>query len=179
MTTTRADAHDLDKLERWRPGLEGKDESTFPVFAIFLVSAEDRLAHDIFRKYRDSFTKGNAGFHHLVIFGQHGLSTAVTGFLAELNRPMETLPCLALASDAGAREVNVLNLPAGGHPAPVPALEKNDNLDQPWQLVLDQVESAVEKGSKLVDLAGIPGVTTLELKDKSLIGLVKGLLSKS
>ena len=179
MATNRADSHDLDKLDRWRQGLEaleGADKSTFPVCAIFLVSGEDRQSHDIFRKYRDSFEDRKAGFHHLVIFGQHGISSTVTGFLAQINLAKESLPCLALATGPGAQEVHLYTLPPGGHPGLAPALEREHNLGEPWQLVLDQVEAAVDSGWPGACFPAAEGGRTLSLEGKNLLDLVKDLL---
>ena len=179
MAATRADSHDLDKLDRWRQGLEALEaagQSTFPVCAIFLVSEADRQSHDIFRKYRGSFEERNAGFHHLVIFGQHGISTTVTGFLAQINLAVESLPCLALASGPGAREVHLYKLPPGGHPGPAPALEREHNLNEPWQMVLDQVEAAVDSGRPVAGLCAAEVGRSLSLEGKNLLDLVTDLL---
>ena len=69
------DNHDLDKLTRWHEGLISKTDGGFPVCAVFFTSGEDRRAHDIFRVYRTAFEELGAGFHDLVIFGQHGVSS--------------------------------------------------------------------------------------------------------
>ena len=78
---SHADRHDLDKLARWRDGLSEAEESVFPVLAAFLVTGENREAHDIFRRYRSKFEELAAGFSSLVIFGQHGTSTTMTTML--------------------------------------------------------------------------------------------------
>ena len=171
---SRADNHDLDKLDRWRQGLEGADDGAFPAYAIFLVGPEDRLSHDIFRKYRDNFGQGNAGFHNLVIFGQHGVSTTVTGFLSRLGLPPDSIPCLVLATASSGARASILPLPAGGHPGPEPRLEREDNLEQPWQLALDQVEEAVRNSAGL-DLSNVPEVTEATLGGEELSGLVRSL----
>ena len=92
MATKHSDTHDLEKMERWQQGLKGELETRFPVYAIFLASGEDQLSHDIFRKFRKSFEEKDAGFHHLIIFGQHGISTVITGFLEHLDLPLGSLP---------------------------------------------------------------------------------------
>ena len=176
MATTHADTHDLEKMERWHQGLKGEIEIRFPVCAIFLASGDDQLSHDIFRKFRKSFEKRDAGFHHLIIFGQHGISTAVIGFLEYLDLPLGSLPYLSIASDVRAREITLFKLPPGGHPGPAPALTRDKNLEKPWQMILDRVESAVDTGSTSVDLAGISGESTVSLNEKSLTGLVESLL---
>ena len=72
--TSRADTHDLDKLHRWQKDLEAVSPDAPPVYAIFLVSERDTMAHDVFRSFRTSFEEHGLGFAHLVIFGQHGVS---------------------------------------------------------------------------------------------------------
>ena len=58
-----ADRHDLDKLGRWKAGLDGAaDSAPFPVGAIFLVGPQDRAAHDVFRRYRSIFEELGGGF---------------------------------------------------------------------------------------------------------------------
>ena len=47
-----AGRHDWDKLGCWKLGLDAADAAPFPVCAIFMVSAQDRVAYDIFRRYR-------------------------------------------------------------------------------------------------------------------------------
>ena len=75
--TTRADSHDADKLQRWRKDLSDSPSGGFPVYAAFLVSEKDKSAHNVFRRFRTSFEEQGAGFGNLVIFGQHGISSAV------------------------------------------------------------------------------------------------------
>ena len=97
---SHADRHDLDKLARWKEGLDSAVDSelaVFPVCAIFLVSPEDRASHDIFRRYRSAFEELGGGFHHLVIFGQHGVSTTQVAFLAEVGLEQASVPLLAIA----------------------------------------------------------------------------------
>jgi hypothetical protein len=91
-----ADAHDLDKLARWRRSLSEDGCCGYPVSAIFLVSERDRAAHGIFRRFRSSFEALGAAFHHLVIFGQHGASSTVRGLSKELGLDPESLPSLVL-----------------------------------------------------------------------------------
>ena len=74
-TAETPDSHDFGKLTRWHEGLVSESGSSFPACALFLASGEDNRAHDIFRVYRSAFEELGAGFHDLVIFGQHGTST--------------------------------------------------------------------------------------------------------
>ena len=161
-------------MERWQQGLEAPDLGAFPAYAVFLVGPDDRLSHDIFRKYRDSFAAYDAGFHNLVIFGQHGVSTTVTGFLSRLGISRDLLPCLLLASGPAVHEAGMVQLPAGSHPGPEPRLNREDNLDQPWQLALDAVEETAKGGGHL-DLSSVPGARTVGLGGEDLFGLVKSL----
>ena len=114
---SHADRHDLDKLARWKEGLDAdvdSDKAGFPVCAIFLVSPEDRVSHDIFRRYRSAFEELGGGFHNLVIFGQHGVSTTQVAFVAEVGMEQASVPLLAIApmgDDTG--NVACLELPKG------------------------------------------------------------------
>ena len=110
---THADRHDLDKLKRWKRDLEAMPEDAPPVFAVFLVSAGDRVAHDIFRAFRDSFQERNLGFCHLVIFGQHGVSETAKRLQAELDLPEEALPALVFFGEDTGVNPGVVPLPAG------------------------------------------------------------------
>ena len=48
-----AGRHDWDKLGCWKLGLDATaDSAPFPVCAIFMVSAQDRVDYGIFRRYR-------------------------------------------------------------------------------------------------------------------------------
>ena len=95
---THADRHDLDKLTRWRKDLEATPEDAPPVFAIFLVSGEDRAAHDVFRAFRASFEEQKLGFAHLVIFGQHGASETARRLRARFGLDEGAGPSLVLFS---------------------------------------------------------------------------------
>ena len=113
---SHADRHDLDKLARWKEGLDSADAGSevFPVCAIFLVSPEDRASHDIFRRYRSAFEELGGGFHHLVIFGQHGVSTTQVAFLAEVGLEQASVPLLAIAPMGNvAGNVVCVELPKG------------------------------------------------------------------
>ena len=133
---SHADRHDREKLDRWRQGLDDSQPDPFPVCAVFLVSESDQAAHDTFRKFRDSFESRNSGFHNLVIFGQHGVSTTVKGLLAELDLPSDELPWLVIAGGAEAEQVTVLPLPPGdGTQDPMP------------EDLLGHLESEIDRGT--------------------------------
>lgn len=110
---SRADTHDLDKLKRWQKDLEATPEDALPVFAIFLVSGEDKAAHDVFRAFRSSFEELNLGFAHLVIFGQHGVSETARGLQAKFGLEGVAGPSLVLFSDESSQP-RVVSLPPGG-----------------------------------------------------------------
>ena len=128
---SHADNHDRDKLRRWQSDLAAVAPDAPAVYAIFLVSEADKAAHDIFRTFRTSFEERfedrEAGFAHLVIFGQHGISATLRRIQAELDLLPEELPTLALfggdAEDAEYITADVISLPRGGvaHPTPAPA----------------------------------------------------------
>ena len=84
MSINRADRHDEDKLERWLTALLEDSSNDFPIHALFLVSESDQYAHGIFREFRSQFEQSGAGFQHLVILGQHGISTSELGLLIRL-----------------------------------------------------------------------------------------------
>ena len=181
MAATRADTHDLDKLDRWRKGLEEAQTGAFPAIAIFLVSEVHRLSHDIFREYRTSFETRGAEFHHLVIFGQHGISTTVTGFLRQACLDLDCLPSLALVTGPEATQAHLVPLPTGERPDPDSSLDAEVGPGQkqetvaPWRVTLDRLETAVDTGSARVDYSGIAGLRTVDLGRLDLMGLVSEL----
>ena len=108
------DSHDLDKLTRWHEGLMSASGQGFPVCALFLASGEDNRAHDIFRVYRTAFEELGAGFHDLVIFGQHGMSTTCSALIPGLRLPGLQTPALVLISSGESGLVfHTAGLPAG------------------------------------------------------------------
>ena len=94
MSINRADQHDEDKLKRWLSALLEESSNDFPIHALFLVSESDQYAHDIFRGFRSKFEQSGAGFQHLVILGQHGISKSELGLLSCLELLPECVPCL-------------------------------------------------------------------------------------
>lgn len=200
MTTSHADNHDRDKLARWyrdlasSPGplsishgegvsrlVEMGVRPQFPVYAIFLVSANDRTAHDIFRQFRSSFEARAARFEHLVIFGQHGVSSTVQGLLAEFgwfaggsgSKPAPTIPVLVLAGGPSATTIHALPLPVGSRGDQRVVSTSVEH----WQDVLAYVEGAADDAKETVDLASLPELTAHQLGGRSLVELVGRLLN--
>ena len=174
---SHADRHDLDKLARWKEGLDAaadNGEAEFPACAIFLVSPEDRASHDIFRHYRSAFEDLGGGFHHLVIFGQHGVSTTQVAFLAEVGMEQASVPLLAIAAmgdDTGS--VACVELPKG---------ERDGDLDdsQDWGAALEAVR-VTASGNAGLSFDGVAGVKTGALRRGPLsasVGIVLGELSQ-
>ena len=143
---SHADRHDLDKLKRWHSGLRAAESAAapgggFPVCAAFLVTGEDRAAHDIFRLYRSAFEELGGQFHHLVIFGQHGLSgTAAAmqdGLGAELPLPL----LLLFPGDTGTEAACLaVPLPPGTHDELPPDCRE-------WEQTLAQIRRAAAQGA--------------------------------
>ena len=113
MTASHAENHDRDKLGRWQKDLVSSTPGKFPVYAVFLVSHEDRAAHNVFRAFRSSFEARGAGFEHLVIFGQHGVSSVLLRLLSQFGLTDEEVPTLALFSDLHAEAVHNVALSPG------------------------------------------------------------------
>lgn len=170
--SSRADTHDLDKLARWHRGLTANGPGQFPVYAVFLVSAGDQASHDIFRKFRSSFEARHAGFERLVIFGQHGVSSTTRSLLDEFGLPQEAIPTLALLTPSEAATVYTLPLPTGDAGGSTPGQTAG-----PWQDVLAEVESAMERGEQRIDLTSFPRVARRQLDNGPLDKLVGKLLS--
>ena len=175
---SHADSHDRDKLERWRAGLEQDALGAFPICAVFLVSESDQNAHDSFRRFRDSFESRNAGFHHLVIFGQHGVSSAVRALLAELSLSSDHLPCLVMVAGAEGKEALVFQLPSGN--------ESNGLIETPagnetpaLETLLVQVESLIDGSEATFGLADLAGGVTHGLGGRTLAAMVSSLSAKS
>ena len=169
MTISHADSHDLDKLKRWYEGLSSGGSGRFPVHAVLLVSPEDTASHDIFRAFRSSFETRAAPFQHLVIFGQHGVSSTVRRMLPELGLQRESLPVLVLFGEASATTFHSLPLPGGTTGA-------GEGATCPWMEVLGQVEGAVDDGEVTLDLASLPGHTNHQLHKGRMAELVGRVL---
>ena len=167
MTASYADSHDLDKMARWYGGLSSNEWDGFPAHVMFLVSAGDHAAHDIFRRFRSNFESRAAPFHNLVIFGQHGVSSTVRGMLAQLGLHPGSTPALILFEGASATTVYVLPLAAG--------IGNDDG--QVWEGILAKVEEASDTAKYRLDLSIIPGVTAHPIGERLLLDLVAEVLS--
>ncbi len=174
---SHADRHDLDKLARWKSGLDAAvDDSAadFPACAIFLVGPEDRASHDIFRRYRSAFEELGGGFHHLVIFGQHGVSTTQVAFLAELGMKQENVPLLAIAPMASdADDTTAL------HSVELPKGERDGELDesQAWGAALQAVRAAAT-GKAGLSFDSAPRGKACALRRGALSAAVDGVLEE-
>ena len=172
MSSSHADTHDLDKLARWYSGLSGNEVGQFPVHAMFLVSSDDRAAHDIFRQFRFSFETHAAQFHHLVIFGQHGISSTVRKLLGELGLPAGSLPVLVLFDRPSNKTLYAVPLPSGG----------GTGYDGGWIGVLARVEESTSKGDASLGTWGLEAIPSPEglvgsqPGDKALLEMVRGVL---
>ena len=142
---SHADTHDLDKLRRWQKDLEATPDDAPAVYAIFLVSEADTAAHDIFRAFRASFEERKAGFAHLVIFGQHGVSTAVRALQGNLGLAEDGLPTLVLFGGDTGPEPQGVPLPAGTRDAAKP--ERGND----WH-------TALERAERVMDAEGVAGL---------------------
>ena len=168
-TASHADRHDLDKLAQWRDGLAAAAESGFPVFAVFLVTLDDRASHDIFRRYRSAFEDLGAGFSSLVIFGQHGVSSTMKAMLAELGLTMEQVPVLALITDATSNEACIVPLQRGN---PDGELEESAM----WGQALGCIRRAAS-GKMPLDLDGVAGIGRRPLRGGDLSSSIQKVLS--
>ena len=166
MDVSPADRHDLDKLAPWYQSLSTGQGGRFPVYALFLVSDEDRAAHDIFRRFRSSFESRGAPFHHLVIFGQHGVSSTVRGLLPEFGLSAGSIPVLVLFTAPPASMVSLLALPPGA----------SGEDEHRWAEVLAVVEEAADKGEETMCLSSVPGLTGCNLDNGTLVESVGGVL---
>ena len=171
MSIGRADKHDLDKLSRWHQDLSGADLDQFPVYCVFLVSPDDRASHQVFRRFRSSFEDRAAGFQHLVIFGQHGISATLKALLAEFDLTLEEVPTLALVWAPAVATVHTLPL-ASGDPA-----EDRDGIEA-WQTVLNLVEGVADREEKAVELASMAEVKSHPLGNGPLPEVVARVLAR-
>ena len=170
---THADRHDLDKLTRWKTALDAapnNNPNPFPACAIFLVSPNDRAAHHIFRQYRAAFEELGANFHHLIIFGQHGISTTATTFLTELDLKPDSIPQLAIVPLPEATRVYHIPLPKGD-----PTGESDDN--QPWREILTLIRAAAANQAPLT-MTAATGASPRAFRNPSLTEAVNAALRK-
>ena len=171
------DAHDHDKLQRWHNDLRATPiaPDQFPVIALFLVKPQATAAHEIFRRYRAEFTARDAPFAHLVIFGMHGVSSAVRALLTLTGLSENDLPTLLLAPASDPSAAIAVTLPSGA------SLEGGDDPNgdgtcdylPPWQDALDRIR-ITRYGARL-RLTGIqarptPAVDLTQLPAAALAG---------
>ena len=175
MAASRADQHDQDKLARWHQDLAGGVSGGFPLHALFLVSEDDRAAHDVFRAFRSRFEELGAGFQYLVIFGQHGVSQAEQTLLARLGLAADAIPSLVLLTTCDPSLVYSLPLPSGDVG---PGAKDPDQA--PWRRVLAQVELAEASAGevKALALGKIPGMSANIELSEPVIDLVAGMLEE-
>ena len=173
---SHADRHDLDKLKRWYEGLRqaeaaGGPGGGFPVCAAFVVTGEDRAAHNIFRRYRAAFEELGGQFHHLVIFGQHGLSGTAAALRAGSGGGL-TLPALLLAPADSVPEAPLfaLPLPPGTHAELPPDCRE-------WEAALAEIRRAARLGQP-ADLGPMPGVMRLKMPQPSLAQWAAALIAQ-
>ena len=153
------DSHDLDKLARWHEGLTSVSEGEFPVCALFLASGEDSRAHDIFRIYRTAFEELAAGFHDLVIFGQHGMSSTCAALVPGLGLSGLQMPALVLIITGDNESVYYTTaLPAGKLAEGQSEVGGND---VPWQVALGAIKEATGKASGFL-LDGVVGLERID-----------------
>ena len=163
------DRHDLDKLTRWHEGLMSASGQGFPVCALFLASGEDNRAHDIFRTYRTAFEEMGAGFHDLVIFGQHGMSTTCAALIPGLGLSGLQTPALVLINSGDAGFVlHTTGLPVG---ALAEGGSEEDNSGIPWRKVLESIKQATAGGTEL-SLDDVNGLDRTEYSGWTLVETV-------
>ena len=173
---SHADRHDLDKLKRWYDGLRQAEAAQtpgggFPVCAAFVVTGEDRAAHNIFRLYRAAFEELGGQFHHLVIFGQHGLSGTAAALLAGFGGEL-SLPLLLLApANAGTdRAIFAQPLPPGTHAELPPDCRE-------WEAALAEIRRAASLGQP-ADFEATPGVLRRNMPQPSLAQWAAALIAQ-
>ena len=167
MSVTHADTHDSDKLVRWHRDLTAADEAP-SVHALFLVSADDTAAHDVFRSFRSSCQSHQAPFHRLMIFGQHGLSTTAQALLTRLGLDQSYVPLLVLFDGPSATVVRTFALPAG--------ISSDDS--NAWKLVLTTIEGA-GSGGEVLEAGSLPGHTERQTDGTPFIELLTQVLEPS
>ena len=167
------DSHDLDKLTRWHEGLMSASGQGFPVCALFLASGEDNRAHDIFRVYRTAFEEMRAGFHDLVIFGQHGMSTTCAALIPGLGFSSLQTPALVLIISRKTGLVfHTAGLPGG---ALAEGESEEEGIETPWRNALESIKQAVV-GTSDLSLDGVKGLERTESSGGTLattVGAVK------
>ncbi|MEC9445507.1 MAG: hypothetical protein VYC59_01870 [Chloroflexota bacterium] len=169
------DSHDLGKLTKWYEGLLSDTEDSFPVCALFLTSGRDRRAHNIFRIYRSAFEELEAGFHDLVIFGQHGTSSTCNALIPGLGLSSLEIPSLILICGGKELVLHTTNLP-WGELARGRSEEDGDGV--PWRQALKLIKESVVKGFGL-ELDEVKGLKRVDIPGGTLtdtVGAVKLLV---
>ena len=170
---SHADRHDLDKMTRWKADLDGSANAGggLPYCAIFLVGPEHRASHDIFRRYRSAFEELGGGFHNLVIFGQHGVSTTQVAFLGELGLEQDSVPVLAIAAVSSSDNAVVcIGLPKGDYDGELDAT-------QTWGAALESIRAAAPEGISR-SLAAIEDARASAFRHGALTATVEGVLTQ-
>ena len=167
-TEQTPDSHDFGKLARWYEGLVSSTENSFPVCALVLASEEDRQAHDVFRAYRSAFEEMGAGFHDLVIFGQHGTSTTCTALISALRLSGLRTPLLALICRGKQRGLHATRLPEGKL---LDGREDEDNVGVPWRQALEIIRQTVAEDSELT-LDGLDGLKWVDYSGERLVEII-------
>ncbi|MDA1127402.1 MAG: hypothetical protein O2913_01730, partial [Chloroflexi bacterium] len=103
-----------------------------------MASGEDTRAHDIFRIYRTAFAEMGAGFHDLVIFGQHGGSSTSAALIPGLRLSDLQIPSLVLITGGALPVCHTTALPVG---------EAFEEEDAPWSSALDCIKKAINRDS--------------------------------
>lgn len=166
MTGSRADGHDLDKLERWRSGLR-EGVGAFPVHAMFLVTEADTVAHRAFRGFRSSFEARDASFQHLVIFGQHGVSATAAALARELSTECPPPPVLVLMDVTSPYMACIVPIPEGA------AADGSA-----WIPALSAVEDRVDGGAGRLDTATLLGARWVGAHHPTMAGLADVVASE-
>lgn len=146
------------------------------MYAVFLVSEADRPAHGIFREFRDRFEAWSAGFEHLVIFGQHGLSSTAHGLLNGFGLSLEAVPALVLFSSPLDSQAYALPLVAASPGGSSGGVLQASTEDEPWRHTLKLVEAGLRRGEEALDLASLPCSRRLCLDGGPVVELVAMLL---
>ncbi len=174
MTASHAENHDRDKLGRWHRDLVSGRPGNFPAYAVFLVSHEDRAAHDVFRAFRSSFEARGAGFEHLVIFGQHGVSSALLGLLSRFGLDGKEVPTLALFTNPQSEAVHTVALSPGEPGQATDGAVPPDN----WETILGQVEQTADGQASSLELDSLPVRVGRHEVKMPVLEVVSGLLQE-
>ena len=170
MAGSHADIHDLDKLQPLAKGL-GRRRSRCPSGVCDLSWFPSRIRRPTtsFGAFRSSFEERNAGFAHLVIFGQHGVSTTVHGLQEELGLPPDGLPQLVIFGGEDGTDPDVVSLPGGE------AEGAKSDTDAPWQVALRRAEEVFDSGGAASHT--VSTVAEDEVIDRTANGTLAGALT--